>query len=354
MQVADNCATNIKAAEILEIPHVGCHNHLLNSEVNSWVKKYSTVENTLESVKKTMKSAKNSLKNSAVLRKLTRLTPEVGNKTRWTSWGTMMEKYLRIRQQLITAAVDDDTNLDVDTSAAFKRKAEKILAVFQDINMVALSLQTRSYTLASCRRDLDELLTECSEGHTNQDSNWYQRKLPGTYILRNSAKLPDPHFVSGIIKIQNNQLLHLTPEEKTACERVRNQGHEEEEGDNTDIESLARRLKIRMKKRKAGVLESSRLSPYINVNFICGSAAEVERLWSIAKYILSNTRSRLTPNLFQALMFLKINQEYWDCRSVQQAYTEARKQAQSERVKKMMEEDEEVEGDDLDIDVDAE
>ena len=53
-------------------------------------------------------------------------------------------------------------------------------------------------------------------------------------------------------------------------------------------------------------------------------------------------------------MFLKINQEYWDCRSVQQAYTEARKQAQSERVKKMMEEDEEVEGDDLDIDVDAE
>ena len=67
MQVADNCAMNIKVAEILEIPHVGCNNHLLNSEVNSWVKKYSTVENTLESVKKTMKSAKNSLKNSAVL-----------------------------------------------------------------------------------------------------------------------------------------------------------------------------------------------------------------------------------------------------------------------------------------------
>ena len=109
-----------------------------------------------------------------------------------------------------------------------------------------------------------------------------------------------------------------------------------------------------MKKRKAGVLESSTLSPYINVDFICGSAAEVERLWSIAKYILSNTRSRLTPNLFQALMFLKINQEYWDCRSVQQAYTEARKQAQSDRVKKMMEEDEEVEGDDLEMDVDAE
>ena len=90
-----------------------------------------------------MKQAKNSLKNSAVLRKLTRLTPEVGNKTRWTSWGKMMEKYLRIRPELITAAVDDDTNLDVDTSASFKKKAEIIAAVFQDINMVALSLQTR-------------------------------------------------------------------------------------------------------------------------------------------------------------------------------------------------------------------
>ena len=131
-------------------------------------------------------------------------------------------------------------------------------------------------------------------------------------------------------------------------------GHEEEEGDNTATESFTKRMKIQMKKRKAGVLESSTLSPYINVDFICGSAAEVERLWSIAKYILSNIRSCLTPNLFQALMFLKINQEYWDCRSVQQAYTEARKQAQSERVKKMMEEDEEVESANLEIDADTE
>ena len=176
--------------------------------------------------------------------------------------------------------------------------------------MVALSLQTRSYTWESCRRNLDKLLTECSEGHTNQDSNWYQRKLPGTYRLCDSSKLPDPHFVLGIIKIQNNQLLQLTPEEKTACEKVRNQGHKEEEGDNTPSESFAARMKIRMKKRKSGVLGSNTLSPYINVDFICGSAAEVERLWLITKYILSNIRSRLTPSLFQALMFFKINQEY--------------------------------------------
>ena len=92
-------------------------------------------------------------------------------------------------------------------------------------------------------------------------------------------------------------------------------------------------MKIQMKKRKAGELESNTVSPYMNVDFIFGSAAEVERLWLIAKYILSNTRSRMTPHLFQALIFLKVNHEYWDCHSVQQAYTEARKQEQSARLK---------------------
>ena len=352
-QVADSCSTNIKVAKLLNIPHIPCANHLLNNEVNAWVKENDTVKNTLDSVQRTMKVVKNSLKNSAVLRKLTRLAPEVGNATRWTSWGRMMGKYSCIRADLIAASQEEDAAIEVNTTNAFKKRAEKIAGLFADINMVAVSLQTRLYKLCLIRHDLDELLTECREGHTNTNSNWHGRKLPGTYINPDSDKLPDPHFVSGVIKIQLNQLLQLSAEEKAACIRLINKCVEEQEINDSQSIGLAARMKERMKKRKAGVLENMKASPYVNVDFICGSAAEVERLWSIAKHILSNSRSRMTPHLFEALIYLKINHEYWDCKSVQEAYTRAKKDAQSDRIAKMMEEDTNFAADDFDIDAAA-
>ena len=130
-----------------------------------------------------------------------------------------------------------------------------------------------------------------------------------------------------MVKIQLNQLLQLTPEEKLACIRLINNHEDEHETDNNQSIGFAERMKERMKKRKAGVMDNMKVSPYVNVDFICGSAAEVERLWSIVKHILSNSRSRMTPHLFQALIYLKINHEYWDRKSVQQAYSWARKDA---------------------------
>ena len=172
-----------------------------------------------------MTGVKVSLKNSAVLRKMTRLAPEVGNTTRWTSWGNMMDKFQRMRTDLIAASEEEDGTVQLNTSAVFKRKAEKITGCFRDINVVAYSMQTRMYKLSQCRQDLDALLSEVGQGHSNAESNWYGHKLPGNYISRDSSKLPDPHFVSGIIKIQTNQLLQLTEEEKVACARVVNNNH---------------------------------------------------------------------------------------------------------------------------------
>jgi hypothetical protein len=50
-----------------------------------------------------------------------------------------------------------------------------------------------------------------------------------------------------------------------------------------------------------------------------GSSAEVERLWSVAKYILTDHRKRLTPQLFEALLFLKQNKDFWGLTEVVEA-----------------------------------
>lgn len=98
-------------------------------------------------------------------------------------------------------------------------------------------------------------------------------------------------------------------------------------------------MKDRIKKRKAGVIEGDLTSPYKNVDFICGSAAEVERLWSIAKYILTDNRSRMTPAMFESLLFLKTNVEYWDVPMVMEVYIRVRNDLPNSRITAMVTED---------------
>ena len=52
--------------------------------------------------------------------------------------------------------------------------------------------------------------------------------------------------------------------------------------------------------------------PYVNCNFVYGSSARVEWLWSLAKHTLTNHRGRMSPLLFECLLFLKVNSQFWD------------------------------------------
>lgn len=76
----------------------------------------------------------------------------------------------------------------------------------------------------------------------------------------------------------------------------------------------------------------SETDKYMNCAFILGSAAEVERLWSVAGHILSNNRKSMTPLLFDCLTFLKIDSTYWDV----SLGSEAIKISRSDKVRKLM------------------
>ncbi len=73
----------------------------------------------------------------------------------------------------------------------------------------------------------------------------------------------------------------------------------------------------------------------VNCDFNLGSAAELERLWSVAKKILKDNRKSMTPLLFEALLFLKVNNSYWGL----ELACEAMKTARSAKVKARIEED---------------
>ena len=63
---------------------------------------------------------------------------------------------------------------------------------------------------------------------------------------------------------------------------------------------------------------------YGNVDFILGSAAVVERLWSIVDRLVDGYRNNISPLLMEALIFLRENRSYWDLELVRTAFNAVR------------------------------
>ena len=59
---------------------------------------------------------------------------------------------------------------------------------------------------------------------------------------------------------------------------------------------------------------------YISCCFILGTAVEVGRLWRLCKYVFTDIRQAPTQQLFEVIIFLKVNTDYWDQNIVTKAY----------------------------------
>ena len=113
----------------------------------------------LDSIHDTMVAVKGSLKNSAVLRISTNLKPEMGNDTRWTGWGIMLRKYVKIHHKLLEASENVDANIPIHIRLSFKCRAEKQALLFEDIDSIDVSMQHKLYTISACRTDLNAIIT---------------------------------------------------------------------------------------------------------------------------------------------------------------------------------------------------
>eukprot|EP00171_Calliarthron_tuberculosum_P023317 IDg23317t1 len=300
--ISDNTSTNKRVSALSGIPMVGCCSHKLNLEVKEMIRHHADLSRTIDAVHDTMKAAKSKLKNAAVLRNLTDLRPIMNNVTRWSSTFEMLRRFGRIHDELIVASQNEESDIPIDCSVQFANKTVKYCSMLKEINHVTKRLQTRAYTLASCRADLDTLIEVVSQAKNNPMSPFYGCRLGEKYISNTSSIVADKYFEMGVVKIQMGKSIELTGREKSTAFA---------------------------KKRK---MENTG-DEYVNCDFILGSIAEVERLWSVSKHILCVQRRGMTPQMFEALLFLKFNERLWDDQLVAQAFGESR----SERVKARLE-----------------
>jgi hypothetical protein len=353
--IADNAPTNIKTAKILKIPHVGCCSHKLNLDVELMVSGNSQMKETISTIHDVMACAKQKLRNAAVLRNITDLRPVLENKTRWSGKVAMLARFVRLRDDLVKAADHGDTDgLDqvLDRSSTFLSNTIKYEQWMSCINTITKKLQEKCLSLAKAHHLLDIL-----ESEVNSRKDKQQDKLFGCTFVRvkssldNSSTCPNKDFETGVVKIQLGKWADLSDAEKSAClpllkpisttndsstnnDADVSDGDDNQEPGSPDFEArVCRSLEEREN-------EGQDESPYVNCNFIFGSTAEVERLWSISSYILTKQRRRMTPQLFESILFLRYNERFWDLDLVVQAMKEDRMEQYSQRVEKLVGENE--------------
>ena len=122
---------------------------------------------------------------------------------------------------------------------------------------------------------------------------------------RNKEEDPTVSFVS---KLQKGEAHSLTEPEKFAVARLRSSlvVVVQEDGELTEEENSRGNLGRVFKKRRA-----EPPAEYIDCSFILATAIDVERLWSLAKNILTDKRRGMATRMVQPILLLKENRDLW-------------------------------------------
>jgi hypothetical protein len=249
----------------------------------------------------------------------------------------MLYKWHAIEADCELASANDGATIAMPPpSHAFKREAKNTSTMLSDINDVAVLLQERLLPLHRSRELNEVLILTAEEGRSNAISPWYRNTFGKVYISPDSTKRPDRTFANAVCKMQKRQAHTLSVDEKLAI----NKWLEKPAGNEVQSNlSLADRLsQLRGgEKRKADQMNNACDNDDNCFDHIIGSAAEVERLWSIARYILTTSRTKMAPIVFEAILFLRMNRALWDERTVMEALVAVRADQKDERLKKKLE-----------------
>jgi hypothetical protein len=307
--VGDNCNVNRSMARTLQAPLIGCASHKLNLAVKMWIQNEPQLAAIILKVSNIMKKA-STLKVAAQLRLLTSYSAVRENATRWSSTYQMITRFLQIQVQL-SSIVDLLALFPTHSELEILKRAHASLKKF---NAVTIMLQKEGMSFLEVRELFQEVLEDFPDFKH--------------YLADDANIVEDPLFEKAIVRISKG--LPLSDEQKQAAARLlkceaggdnfqpvtdNNQSSDDvTDEDGEPEESYIQNLERRLKRQKT--MQSETELAYCNLMMIPGTSVNCERHFSLAKHILTDTRKRTTPALFEALLTLKVNREWWDEYSV--------------------------------------
>lgn len=252
------------------------------------------------------------LKVSARLRQLTKLAVVRENATRWSSTYEMINRYFKIQTQL-SALVELlellPTPIEVDTlSRGFR--------CLQNFQAITIMLQRDGIPFTEVRGIFNLLCVDFPE--------------MSHHLGATSHLVVDPDFEAGIMRIGKGTPLTATQQQAVTNLVKLDQPvsiSEEADSDDEDV-SYAVRVAKRLKREEFATVKRDQ---FVNLDVIPGTSVNCERLFSLAKNILTDTRKCTSPVLFEALLFLKVNSKLWDAYSVGKAMGRTREREERQR-----------------------
>ena len=82
----------------------------------------------------------------------------------------MMERILRIQDELIAVAENKNLDLQINSTAQFRNKVTWYCGHMEQINYSTKYMQTRKLTLGQCWDSLNMLMQDVEEGRDNKNS----------------------------------------------------------------------------------------------------------------------------------------------------------------------------------------
>ncbi|ETN04192.1 hypothetical protein PPTG_23636 [Phytophthora nicotianae INRA-310] len=221
----------------------------------------------MEQVQSPMKRLR-TLTQAAKLRLKTSLRSKLRQETRWGSTYALLARYFDLREFI---SADDEDLAELMPSPAANRRLKALLLELADVESVSMKFQSVELNLLDVRDLLDGLLERRDQ---------------------------DPM----------GQTKQLSLGEKAALRPFERQ---------TTIAATAETTKMGfadriLKRRKV----QDDTSAYVQLDAIPSTSNAAERLFSMARMVLRYERNRLSPQMLEMLLFLKVNSKYWDVPTV--------------------------------------
>eukprot|EP00977_Amphora_coffeiformis_P001007 scaffold219_cov156-Amphora_coffeaeformis.AAC.5 len=342
----DNTNTNPATCRLLRKPMVGAYCHRLNLSSRCFLSEAfdgDLMEN-LDVIHAIMLRA-STLKCRGRLKEFTPLIPQLANKTRWTGLHDMALKYYKMHDYLEKTGdydgigqddIEEIELQDLDSEgdpktkkvspnllsgASLQRFKNDMLPVLKELRRWFITIQHSKLTLHKAREAFDYMVqSQRLSGHSEEFEN---------RLKRDHRLVVFPHFENGVEKIALGKSEELSPAEKDACEcllksnwpnlykKANVDTDDEPEGPPSSPTKFLKSLNSDRTPTDKG-MESRYIS---NLDWVAPTTVIVERLFSKNRHVLSFNRRRMLPRVFEAIVFLKENIDYWGASLIQQMVT---------------------------------
>lgn len=253
-----------------------------------------------------MKKA-STLKVAAKLRDLTSYCAVRENDTRWSSTFHMVKRFLNIEKEL-SLIVELLSLLPNHLEIAYLREAFETLTKFDSLTVM---LQRENMSFVESREIFDIFLNDFPDfgNYISDSANIVENMAFEKAVMRLARGMP--------LTTQDEALVEPFLKNESPASGV--DGPIEEQVPSNQGLSYSVELERKLKRQRMETLQAEKPKAYIDLNVMPGTSVNCERLFSAAKFILSDTRKRTSPTLFEALLLLKVNRKYWNTLSVGKA-----------------------------------